>query len=172
MLMDEPFGAVDPITRTRLQDEFLSVQEGLGKTIVFVTHDFDEAIKMGDRIAVLRSGSKIAQYDTPQAILTNPADEFVEGFIGRGATLKRLALERIGDLKLGPASVAGGSPTTVEATASLHDALDLMLGEDDEALAVVRRGERIGSITFDDVLARVRELRAESARRDDGTPRE
>jgi osmoprotectant transport system ATP-binding protein len=168
MLMDEPIGAVDPITRTRLQDEFLAVQEGLGKTIVFVTHDFDEAIKMGDRIAILRSGSKIAQYDTPQAILTNPADEFVEGFIGRGATLKRLALERIGDLQLRPVSQAGTSPTTIEVTASLHDALDMMLGEDDEALAVVRRGQRVGSISFDDVLKRVRELREESARAPQG----
>jgi len=77
MLMDEPFGAVDPITRSRLQDEFLSLQQTLRKTIVFVTHDFDEALKIGDRIAVLREGSQIAQYDTPEAILADPADDFV-----------------------------------------------------------------------------------------------
>ena len=96
--MDEPFGAVDPITRSRLQDEFLSLQQTLGKTIVFVTHDFDEALKLGDRIAVLREGSQIAQYDTPEQILAAPADDFVEGFIGEGAALKRLHFERVDSL--------------------------------------------------------------------------
>ena len=101
MLMDEPFGAVDPITRARLQDEFLSLQQTLRKTIVFVTHDFDEALKLGDRIAVLREGSHIAQYDTPEQILAAPADDFVEGFIGEGAALKRLHFERVDSLDLG-----------------------------------------------------------------------
>ncbi len=99
MLMDEPFGAVDPITRERLQDEFLRVQEDIKKTIVFVTHDIDEAIKMGDRIAILREKSEIAQYDTPERILTDPADEYVEDFIGSGASLKRLSLSRVQDIK-------------------------------------------------------------------------
>ena len=84
LLMDEPFGAVDPITRDHLQDELIRLQHELHKTIVFVTHDFDEAIKLGDRIAVLRERSHIAQFDTPEAILTNPADDFVSGFVGRG----------------------------------------------------------------------------------------
>ena len=101
MLMDEPFGAVDPITGSRLQDEFLSLQETLRKTIVFVTHDFDEALKLGDRIAVLREGSDIAQFDTPEAILAAPADDFVEGFIGEGAALKRLHFEPVDSLDLG-----------------------------------------------------------------------
>jgi ABC-type proline/glycine betaine transport systems, ATPase components len=92
MLMDEPFGAIDPITRDRLQNEFLRLQEDIKKTIVFVTHDIDEAIKMGDRIAILRDHSRIAQFDTPERILVNPADEFVADFIGRGASLKRLSL--------------------------------------------------------------------------------
>ena len=84
LLMDEPFGAVDPITRDHLQDELIRLQHELHKTIVFVTHDFDEAIKLGDRIAVLREHSHIAQFDTPEAILTNPADDFVVRFRGRG----------------------------------------------------------------------------------------
>ncbi len=98
MLMDEPFGAIDPITRERLQNEFLRLQEEIHKTIIFVTHDIDEAVKMGDRIAILRQQSVIAQFDTPEAILTAPADEFVEDFIGSGASLKRLNLSRVRDV--------------------------------------------------------------------------
>ncbi|MDQ3274578.1 MAG: ABC transporter ATP-binding protein [Actinomycetota bacterium] len=100
MLMDEPFGAIDPITRDRLQNEFLRLQEQIKKTIVFVTHDIDEAIKMGDRIAILREQSHIAQFDTPERILVNPADDFVADFIGRGASLKRLSLSRVRDVEL------------------------------------------------------------------------
>jgi osmoprotectant transport system ATP-binding protein len=100
MLMDEPFGAIDPITRERLQNEFLRVQEDIRKTIVFVTHDIDEAIKMGDRIAILRQGSRIAQYDRPEVILSEPADDFVSNFIGSGASLKRLNLARVRDYEL------------------------------------------------------------------------
>ena len=100
LLMDEPFGAVDPITRDHLQDELIRLQHELHKTIVFVTHDFDEAIKLGDRIAVLRERSHIAQFDTPEAILTNPADDFVSGFVGAGAALKRLNLTRVRDVEI------------------------------------------------------------------------
>ncbi|WP_051343382.1 betaine/proline/choline family ABC transporter ATP-binding protein [Pseudonocardia spinosispora] len=100
MLMDEPFGAIDPITRDRLQNEFLRLQAEIKKTIIFVTHDIDEAIKMGDRIAILREHSHIAQFDTPERILVNPADEFVADFIGRGASLKRLSLSRVRDIEL------------------------------------------------------------------------
>src|SRR5687767_14316964 len=99
MLMDEPFGAVDPITRDRLQDEFLRLQQEIKKTIVFVTHDIDEAIKMGDRIAILKQQSKIAQYDTPEKILTDPADDFVADFIGSGPSIKRLSLSRVSDIE-------------------------------------------------------------------------
>jgi osmoprotectant transport system ATP-binding protein len=101
MLMDEPFGAIDPITRDRLQNEFLRLQSEIKKTIVFVTHDIDEAIKMGDRIAILGNHARIAQYDTPERILVDPADEFVADFIGRGASLKRLSLSRVRDIELG-----------------------------------------------------------------------
>ncbi|MDQ4006521.1 MAG: betaine/proline/choline family ABC transporter ATP-binding protein [Actinomycetota bacterium] len=100
LLMDEPFGAVDPITRARLQDELLRLQDDLGKTIVFVTHDFDEAVKLGDRIAVLAKGSRIVQYDIPAEILTNPADDYVAEFVGAGAALKQLTLTRVRDVDL------------------------------------------------------------------------
>jgi osmoprotectant transport system ATP-binding protein len=100
MLMDEPFGAVDPIRRERLQNEFLRLQERVRKTVIFVTHDVDEAIKMGDRIAILQRGGILAQYDTPAAILANPASEFVERFVGADRGLKRLSLARVRDLQL------------------------------------------------------------------------
>ena len=95
MLMDEPFGAIDPITRERLQNDFLRLHREIRKTVVFVTHDIDEAIKMGDRIAILREGGVLAQYDTPEAILAAPADEFVARFVGEDRGLKRLALRRL-----------------------------------------------------------------------------
>ena len=100
LLMDEPFGAVDPITRSTLQDELLSLQGELRKTIVFVTHDFGEAVKLGDRIAVLGQQSKVLQYDTPQNILASPADETVAGFVGSGASLRQLGLLRVRDVAL------------------------------------------------------------------------
>jgi osmoprotectant transport system ATP-binding protein len=103
MLMDEPFGAVDPIRRERLQNEFLRLQQQVRKTIIFVTHDVDEAIKMGDRIAILQRGGILAQYDSPAAILANPASEFVERFVGADRGLKRLSLARVRDLDPIPA---------------------------------------------------------------------
>jgi len=99
LLMDEPFGAIDPITRERLQNEFLRLQAEIKKTIVFVTHDIDEAIKMGDRIAILQTKSRNAQFDTPERILTDPANKFVEDFIGAGASIKRLSLSQVRDIK-------------------------------------------------------------------------
>jgi osmoprotectant transport system ATP-binding protein len=100
MLMDEPFGAVDPIRRDRLQNEFLRLQDRVGKTVIFVTHDVDEAIKMADRIAILERGGTLAQYDTPTAILAAPASDFVERFVGADRGLKRLSLGRVADLDL------------------------------------------------------------------------
>ncbi len=101
ILMDEPFGAVDPITRQRLQDELLSIQRELRKTIVCVTHDIDEAIKLGDRIVILQEGAHVAQYDTPENILAAPADDFVSDFVGSGSTLKQLSLARVNEIELG-----------------------------------------------------------------------
>ncbi len=100
LLMDEPFGAVDPITRSTLQDELLRLQDELHKTIVFVTHDFGEAVKLGDRIAVLGQQSAVLQYDTPQNILASPADDTVAGFVGSGASLRQLGLLRVKDVAL------------------------------------------------------------------------
>ena len=100
MLMDEPFGAVDPIVRERLQDEFLRLQEELAKTILFVTHDIDEAIKMGDLVAVMQLGGILAQFAPPEEILANPASDFVARFVGADRGLKRLSLTRVGSLDL------------------------------------------------------------------------
>jgi osmoprotectant transport system ATP-binding protein len=109
LLMDEPFGAVDPIRRERLQNEFLRLQARLRKTIVFVTHDVDEAIKMADRIAILQVGGVLAQYDTPDRLLAAPASPFVGHFLGADRGLKRLSLARVGDLPLDPVvTVAAG----------------------------------------------------------------
>ncbi|MDT0201682.1 ATP-binding cassette domain-containing protein [Nocardioides sp. AE5] len=106
ILMDEPFGAVDPITRQRLQDELISIQRELGKTIVCVTHDIDEAIKLGDRILILQEGARIAQYDTPENILAAPANDFVADFVGAGSTLKQLSLTRVRSLDLNQPTTA------------------------------------------------------------------
>jgi osmoprotectant transport system ATP-binding protein len=100
MLMDEPFGAIDPINRERLQNEFLRLQEEIRKTVVFVTHDIDEAIKIGDRIAVLQKGGKLAQYAPPAELLTKPANEFVADFVGADRALKRLSLQRVREVDL------------------------------------------------------------------------
>jgi osmoprotectant transport system ATP-binding protein len=105
MLMDEPFGAIDPINRERLQNEFLRLQQEIQKTVVFVTHDIDEAIKMGDRIAVMQKGGRLAQYATPADLLTNPANDFVEDFVGADRGLKRLSLERVRDVDLWTAPI-------------------------------------------------------------------
>jgi osmoprotectant transport system ATP-binding protein len=113
MLMDEPFGAIDPISRERLQNEFLRLQAQVRKTVLFVTHDIDEAIKMGDRIAIMKEGGKVEQYATPAEILMAPATEFVEDFVGADRALKRLALMRVSDIDLWEAPLAYvGQPTT------------------------------------------------------------
>jgi len=114
LLMDEPFGAVDPIARDRLQNEFLRLQAELKKTIVFVTHDIDEAIKMGDRIAILREQSVIAQHDTPETILAHPANQFVEDFLGSGATLKGLNLMRAREVELDDVPTVKGAVSREE----------------------------------------------------------
>ncbi len=122
MLMDEPFGAVDPINRERLQNEFLRLQAEVHKTILFVTHDIDEAIKMGDRIAVLKEGGKLAQYATPAELLMAPADEFVEDFVGADRALKRLALMRVADVDLWEAPLAFVGQASAEVRAKLDGA--------------------------------------------------
>jgi osmoprotectant transport system ATP-binding protein len=132
LLMDEPFGAIDPITRERLQNEFLRLQGEIGKTIVFVTHDIDEAIKMGDRVAVLKQGGKLAQYASPAELLMQPADEFVEQFVGADRALKRLALQRVRDVDLWKVATIHSGELVAEARAKIADAdLDIGLLVDD-----------------------------------------
>jgi osmoprotectant transport system ATP-binding protein len=122
MLMDEPFGAIDPINRERLQNEFLRLQREIRKTVLFVTHDIDEAIKMGDRIAVMREPGHVAQYATPAELLMDPADEFVEDFVGADRALKRLALMRVSDVNLWEAPWAEAGGPTAEVRAKLEGA--------------------------------------------------
>jgi osmoprotectant transport system ATP-binding protein len=122
MLMDEPFGAIDPINRERLQNEFLRLQAEIRKTVLFVTHDIDEAIKMGDRIAIMREGGRVAQYATPAEILMDPADEFVADFVGADRALKRLALMRVSDINLWEAPLAQVGQSTAEVRAKLEGA--------------------------------------------------
>jgi osmoprotectant transport system ATP-binding protein len=164
MLMDEPFGAIDPITRTRLQNEFLRLQEQVKKTIVFVTHDIDEAIKMGDRIAILRVGGVLAQYATPEEILMAPADDFVEDFVGEDRALKRLSLQRVADVELGPAPAAPtrgpkglalvSDAPRVAATMLLRDALaELMAHGARDAVVVDENDAVLGSISVARIAA-------------------
>ncbi|MGD9735676.1 MAG: ATP-binding cassette domain-containing protein [Solirubrobacterales bacterium] len=119
MLMDEPFGAIDPINRERLQNEFLRLQAEIRKTILFVTHDIDEAIKMGDRIAVMREHGRVEQYATPAELLMAPATEFVEDFVGADRALKRLALMRVRDINLWEAPLGTAGQPTVEVKSKL-----------------------------------------------------
>jgi osmoprotectant transport system ATP-binding protein len=152
MLMDEPFGAIDPIVRSRLQDEFLRLQSELRKTVVFVTHDIDEAIKVGDRIAILREGGRLAQYDTPQRILEQPVDDFVADFVGRDRALKALTLRTLGELRLAPAASVDGLPR-LPAETSLRDALALLVAERRDALVVTDgNGTPLGIATREDLL--------------------
>ncbi|MBW3613174.1 MAG: betaine/proline/choline family ABC transporter ATP-binding protein [Chloroflexi bacterium] len=153
MLMDEPFGAVDPIRRERLQNEFLRLQRQVRKTIIFVTHDVDEAIKMGDRIAVLQRGGILAQYDTPAAILAHPTSEFVERFVGADRGLKRLSLARVRDLDLlDPVVVhAGEDRAEVRRRLDRTEALDfaLLVDDGDRPLGWIDAGDLAGSGTID-----------------------
>jgi osmoprotectant transport system ATP-binding protein len=145
MLMDEPFGAVDPIVRERLQNELLRLQQRLAKTILFVTHDIDEAIKMGDLVCVLRQGGKLAQFDPPAEVLANPASDFVARFVGADRGLKRLSLSRVGDLSLQAPITARVGDGAAEASARTHaDVFPYLLLLDSE-------DRPIGWINADDV---------------------
>jgi osmoprotectant transport system ATP-binding protein len=146
MLMDEPFGALDPITRQRLQLELRRLHREVGKTIIFVTHDIDEAIQMGNRIAILREGGVLAQYDTPDAILAEPADDFVAKFVGEDRALRRLALRTVGELPLHGAGTAFAVPDNwVPSDTTARNAVSLMLELKTDELAV-KDGDRIVGI--------------------------
>ncbi|KAA1418085.1 betaine/proline/choline family ABC transporter ATP-binding protein [Mumia zhuanghuii] len=137
LLMDEPFGAVDPIVRERLQDEFLRLQHDLAKTVVFVTHDIDEAVRLGDRVAVLASGGDLRQYDSPAAVLGSPADEFVAEFVGADRGLRRLAVTpiEVGDLEEAPVVRRGASAGDVRQVAAGSDVPWAIVVDDDDRLA-------------------------------------
>ena len=153
LLMDEPFGAVDPITRSSLQGELLRLQDDLRKTIVFVTHDFNEAVRLGDKIAVLGPGSSVLQFDTPEAVLTNPADDTVSGFIGDDAALKTLTLRRVGDVDLGEATTARASDDPAEFATRLR-------GSGDEWAVVLDDAGRPLRWVRGDTVARMPDLRS------------
>jgi len=179
MLMDEPFGAIDPITRDRLQNEFLRLQDELHKTIVFVTHDIDEAIKMGDKIAILGDQSTIRQVDTPERILAYPVDDFVDDFIGTGSTIKGLNFLKVNSLALTGYPTMGPGDSPESARTSLRDSGHEWLVELDEQHRPVRwvgesdlsqpagetRGEPVGdeNLRVDDTLFHALELMVQSA---------
>jgi osmoprotectant transport system ATP-binding protein len=142
MLMDEPFGAVDPITRERLQDEFLNIQKDIKKTIVFVTHDIDEAIKMGDKIAILKQGGFLAQYDTPENILSKPNSEFVSSFVGSDRVLKRLSLTRVGEMELEAANGGTDDLPRISDTLTVKDALSELIGSGQSRAIVEQDGQK------------------------------
>jgi osmoprotectant transport system ATP-binding protein len=149
MLMDEPFGAIDPITRARLQDEFKRLQEQVRKTVVFVTHDIDEAIKMGDKIAILRQGGHLAQYDSPAKILVDPADDFVAEFVGADRALKRLGLSTLADVTL--QAVNGANPAgRLDMSVTVRDALSAVLAAGGRPMEVVDdAGQPTGVVTLE-----------------------
>ena len=153
LLMDEPFGAVDPLTRERLQSEFSAIQARLKKTVVFVTHDIDEAVKLGDRIAIMRDGH-LVQYDVPERILAYPADEFVAGFVGAERALKRLSLARVADAldpPDGPIPCEGSVPLT----ATLRTALARIIEFGSPVVGVTdKNGAIIGSVSVQSIVER------------------
>jgi len=154
MLMDEPFGAIDPITRERLQDEFLRLQGEIGKTVVFVTHDIDEAIKMGDRIAILREGGILAQYAPPDELLAAPSDDFVAQFVGTDRSLKRLSLARVGELELlSPNGYERNGEPTVDRETSLREALSLILSHGGQPLPVLEEDGKLAGLVTTDLIS-------------------
>jgi osmoprotectant transport system ATP-binding protein len=148
LLMDEPFGAIDPIARERLQNELLRLQSVVRKTIVFVTHDIDEAVKLGDRVALLSKGGKLEQFTTPEELLANPQSQFVTGFLGEGPLVRRLALIPIRDVELSTVNGAA-PPTVVPVDGTLRDALDAVLRSPDGRVVVVDGDRTLGLIDAD-----------------------
>jgi osmoprotectant transport system ATP-binding protein len=153
LLMDEPFGAVDPVVRVRLQDEFLRLQSELGKTVVMVTHDIDEAVRMGDRVAIFAAGGRLAQYGTPSELLGHPADEFVADFVGATKGLRRLTVTHIDPAHLQPLDglSAGDLGATVDVHATLEEALAAMLRQDKPVVGITDGARFVGVLTPDGV---------------------
>jgi osmoprotectant transport system ATP-binding protein len=165
LLMDEPFGAVDPVVRTRLQDEFLRLQDEVGVTVVFVTHDIDEAVRLGDRVAVFASGGRLAQFDTPARVLGRPSDEFVAEFVGSTSGLRRLAVTPLDPAHIEPLDGVrtGDLGAAVGTDISLGDALAVLL-RDDRGVVGVRDGAQfVGVLTPNGVHRALRAALAEMA---------
>lgn len=156
MLMDEPFGAVDPIARTHLQDEFLRLQKVIKKTIVFVTHDINEAIKMGDKIAIFNAG-RLVQFGTPEEILTSPINSFVENFIGHDRVVKKLNLFHVEEVMQPVGSEVRRSDfkAFAQTTSSLPDALSMLLEYDVDYLGILKGEELCGMLSFKDIRKHV-----------------
>jgi osmoprotectant transport system ATP-binding protein len=157
LLMDEPFGAIDPVTRDRLQEELLRLQRVVRKTIVFVTHDIDEAIKLGDRVALFNPNGTVAQYATPAELLAKPASEYVEGFLGAGRLVRRLGLVPLAGLHLPPPGGAAPPAVVIDLGGTLRDALDGVLRSADGRVGVVRdddgRTAVVGILDADTIVA-------------------
>jgi osmoprotectant transport system ATP-binding protein len=147
LLMDEPFGATDPITRLNMQREFRKLQQELGKTVIFVTHDFEEALLLGDRIAVLGDRSKIVQYDTPLGLVGRPADEHVSAFVGASVHVRLLGLITAGSVADPGLAAIGGAPTVDSAT-TLRDTLDLLLGGAVVVTVIDWAGKVLGGLDY------------------------
>ena len=149
LLMDEPFGAVDPVVRVRLQDEFLRLQHELGKTVVLVTHDIDEAVRMGDRVAIFAGGGRLAQYATPADLLGRPADDFVSDFVGSTRGLRRLAVTPIDPAHLEPLDGVrtGDLGAAIDLDSTLEEALAVLLREDKPMVAVKQGAQFVGVLT-------------------------
>ena len=165
LLMDEPFGAVDPVVRTRLQDEFLRLQDEVGVTVVFVTHDIDEAVRLGDRVAVFASGGRLAQFDTPARVLGRPSDEFVAEFVGSTSGLRRLTVTPLDRAHIEPLDGVrtGDLGATVGTDISLGEALAVLLREDRGVVGVRDGAQFVGVLTPNGVHRALRAALAEMA---------
>ena len=163
LLMDEPFGAVDRITRERLQHEFISIQRSLGKTVVFVTHDIDEAVMVGDRICLMKMQAEIAQYDTPDAILTRPASAYVSEFLGRDRLVRRMSIERIHpDALEHPAGGPAANEPRVQVTSTLSEAFAAALSSPTERAAIIDGDRYIGLFSAISLLESLRRERPDA----------
>jgi osmoprotectant transport system ATP-binding protein len=157
MLMDEPFGAIDPITRSHLQDEFLRLHREVRKTVILVTHDIDEAIKMGDRIAILREGGTLEQYGAPDEILARPVSQFVERFVGDDRGLKRLALRTAAEVGLEPVSEAEFDGPTAPSTTTVRTLLSLMLTDGAREIGILGPdGRPMGKVSLEVISSLLR----------------
>jgi osmoprotectant transport system ATP-binding protein len=171
LLMDEPFGAVDRITRERLQREFINIQRSMRKTVVFVTHDIDEAVMVGDRICLLKMQAQVAQYDTPDAILTRPASDYVAEFLGRERLVRRMSVVTIDARALEhPAGGPARNEPRVPATSTLSEAFAVALASPDEKAAVFDGDRYVGSFTANSLLETLRGAGTSADHANDGGP--